>query len=138
MTTDQRRALRDYISAVGVGKNPVLLKILEEIEGDFELIKVCVIASVFDDQTPRETTEFLRERGICEPDIARVFRVLLADVQGGHFVHVWNCPGFFRILQRKVSRIRQQHRIGVELLKRLGLDYVRLEPRTDARYSYYA
>jgi len=30
MTTGQRRALRDYISAVGVGKAPVLLEILAE------------------------------------------------------------------------------------------------------------
>jgi hypothetical protein len=48
MVEFQRRALRDYISAVGIGKTPVLLKILTEIEDDFELIKVCVIASVFD------------------------------------------------------------------------------------------
>ena len=46
MTTDQRRALRDYISAVGLGKNPVLLKIPAEIDDDFELLTTCVVASV--------------------------------------------------------------------------------------------
>jgi hypothetical protein len=30
MTTDQRRQLRDYVCAVGVGKAPVLLEILAE------------------------------------------------------------------------------------------------------------
>jgi hypothetical protein len=71
MTPNQRRALRDYVCAVGVGKTPLLLEILAEIEDDSELLMVSVIASIFDGRTPRETTEFLRERGICESDIAR-------------------------------------------------------------------
>jgi hypothetical protein len=37
-----------------------------------------------------------------------------------------------------MNEIREQHMIGVELLKKLGLDYLRLEPRADVRYSYYA
>ena len=63
MTTNQRRVLRDCISAVGVGKTPVLLEILAEIEDDFELLKTFVIAQIFDGQTAQEITEFLRE--IC-------------------------------------------------------------------------
>jgi hypothetical protein len=90
LTTEQRQQLRDYISAVGVGKNSVLLRILEEIENDFELVKVFVVASAFDGQTPRQTTELLRERGVCEADIVRALRELLAEVRPAPFVHGWN------------------------------------------------
>jgi hypothetical protein len=90
MTTDQRRQLRNYISAVGVSGNPALLKILAEIDGDFELLATCVIASLFDNQTPRQTTEFLRERGISATDIAWALKAVIAGVQGPQFVHGWN------------------------------------------------
>jgi hypothetical protein len=92
MTTDQRRQLRDYVSAIGVSKAPVLLEILSEIADtdDFEMLRASVVVDIFDGQTPRKTTEFLRERGISEADIARVFRAVFADVQRAHFVHGWN------------------------------------------------
>ena len=86
MTTDQRGQLRDYVSAVGISGNPVLLKILAEVEDDFELLKVCVIGDIFDGKTPRQTSRFLRERGIRETDIVKVFGAVLADVQL-RFVH---------------------------------------------------
>ena len=43
MTTDQRRILRDYVSAIGVRKSSELLTALSEITDtdDFELLKVC-------------------------------------------------------------------------------------------------
>jgi hypothetical protein len=39
-----------------------------------------------------------------------------------------------------MNEIREQHMIAVELLKKLGLDYVRLEPQQQAatRYHYHA
>jgi hypothetical protein len=92
LTNFQRRQLRDYISAVGVGKAPVLLRILSEMvdADDFELLTTCVVTSIFDSRTPRQTTEFLRERGICVADILRAFKAVLASVQGPQFVHGWN------------------------------------------------
>jgi hypothetical protein len=92
LTTDQRRQLRDYVCAIGVGKAPVLLEILSGIgdTNDFELLRACVVASIFHGQTPRQTTEFLRERGICDTDIARVFDAVLVGAQGPERVHGWN------------------------------------------------
>jgi hypothetical protein len=90
LSAEQRQQLRDFISAVGVGKNPTLLEILEETEDDFELIKIGIVASAFDGQTPRQTTEFLKERGVCAEDIIRALRAILATVQGPEFVHGWN------------------------------------------------
>jgi hypothetical protein len=55
-----------------------------------KLLLVFVIASIFDDQTPREISEFLSERGICVTDIVRAFKAVLAGVQGLQFVHGWN------------------------------------------------
>jgi hypothetical protein len=91
LTTDQRRQLRDFVSAVGIDGNPVLLKILAEIDDDdFELLTTCVVASVFDNRTPRQTTDYLKERGICVTDILRALRAVLDSVQGPQFVHGWN------------------------------------------------
>ena len=92
LTTDQRRQLRDYISAIGVSKVPLLLQALSEIADtdDFELLRACVVADIFDGRTPRQTSEFLISHGICKSDIARAFGAVLAGVQGPQFVHGWN------------------------------------------------
>ena len=90
LTDFQRRQLCDYISTVGLGENPVLLEILAEVDDDFELLTTCVVAATFDNQTPRQTTEFLKERGIRRRDILRALRAVLAGVQGSSFVHGWN------------------------------------------------
>jgi hypothetical protein len=90
LTADQRRQLRDYISAIGVSGNPVLLKALAEIDDDFELLTICVVASAFDRRTPQQTSEFLKARGICATHIARALKVVFDSVQGQPFVHGWN------------------------------------------------
>jgi hypothetical protein len=90
LTIDQRLQLRDYISAVGVSGNPVLLKTLVEIDDDFTLLTIYVVALAFDRRTLRQTTEFLKACGICASDIARALKVVFDSVQGQSFVHGWN------------------------------------------------
>ena len=92
MTPNQRRQLRDHVSAVGVSKSPELLKALSEITNtdDFDLLRACVVADIFDGRTPRQTSAFLLSHGICESDIARVLGVVLASTQSPCVVHGWN------------------------------------------------
>jgi hypothetical protein len=71
MTPNQRRTLRDYISAVGVGKIPLLLTVLTEIEDDPELLMVSVIASIFDGRTPRERAAREARERAAELEVAR-------------------------------------------------------------------
>jgi hypothetical protein len=83
MIESQRRALYDYVCAVGVSKSPELLTALSEIEDtdDFELIKACVVADILDGKTPRQTSAFLLGHGFCESDIAQVFHAVLVPAQ---------------------------------------------------------
>ena len=37
-----------------------------------------------------------------------------------------------------MDQSKKQHRLAVDLLEELGLDYVRLEPQWDGHYRYYA
>ena len=37
-----------------------------------------------------------------------------------------------------MNQSKEQHNLGVSLLKELGLDYVRLEPQANGRYRYHA
>jgi hypothetical protein len=92
LTNSQRRQLRDHVSAIGVSKSPELLMALSEIEDtdDFELLKACVVADIFDGKTPRQTSAFLLSHGICESDIARMIGVVLASAQPPCVVHGWN------------------------------------------------
>ena len=86
LTESQRRQLRDHICAVGIDGNPALLKILAEIDDDFELLMVFIAASSFDDRTPRQTTEFLEASGISATVIAQALEAVLDSLQAG-FVH---------------------------------------------------
>jgi len=75
------------------GRFPELLEILARIvdgEDDFELVQVYILASVFDDRTPRQTTEFLCKCGICLTDIIRALKTVYDRVQGLPVVHGWN------------------------------------------------
>ena len=38
----------------------------------------------------------------------------------------------------EVNQSKKQHQLAVSLLKKLGLDYVRLEPRANGHYRYHA
>jgi hypothetical protein len=37
-----------------------------------------------------------------------------------------------------VNQSKKQHQLAVNLLKELGLEYIRLEPQWDGHYHYYA
>ena len=39
---------------------------------------------------------------------------------------------------RSVNQSKKQHNLAVSLLKKLRLDYVRLEPQRNGRYRYFA
>jgi hypothetical protein len=93
MTDSQRRQMRTYVSAIGVGKAPELLGILARIvdgEDDFELVQVYILASIFDDRAPQQTTEFLTECGIGVADIVQALKTVYDRVQNLHAVHSWN------------------------------------------------
>jgi len=87
MTADQRRKLRDYISAIGVGELPELLEILTEVEDDSELIEMAIIASVFDG-TPVNIADYLAVNGVCTEDVAAAFASIITRLRRAP--HGWN------------------------------------------------
>jgi hypothetical protein len=105
---------------------------------DFDLLRACVIADIFDDKTSRQTGAFLLSRA------GFVSRILPGRLGWFAMVpiareaaSVGTDRGISAILS-KVNQARKLHEAAVNLLNRLNLDYIRLEPQHGDHYRYRA